>query len=62
MGDRKQVYGKRKEFIFDHWHDICQMRKRMSAERVCRVYGGVINVSILYKYERIEKKYEKSSI
>lgn len=49
-------YGKKKQFIVDHWDDIVQMRKTMSAARVAKVYGGYIDVRSIYQYEKLFAK------
>ena len=46
-------YGKKKQFIFDHWDDITQMRKRLSLTEVSKVYGGYLSRSIIHYYEKI---------
>ena len=50
--NHKDNYGKKKIFVYQHWQDICHLRKRMSAEKVSKVYGGEISKYIIYKYER----------
>lgn len=51
-----QNYGNQKEFIFDHWADIQQLRKSMSAAKVVKVYNGVFSRTALYKYEKMVTK------
>lgn len=48
----KENYGKKKEFICQHWDDICHLRKRMSAEKVSKIYGCEISKYVIYRYER----------
>ena len=49
-------YGKKKKFIIDHWDDIVQMRKTMSAAKVARVFGGYIDRYSIYQYEKLFTK------
>jgi len=53
MTTRKEIYGKKKAFILDHFDDILEMRKRMSARKVADVYGGVITMYDIYKVEQL---------
>jgi len=52
---RKEVYGKKKEFILNHYDDISSMREKMSARQVANVYGGLITKDDIYKIETILK-------
>ena len=53
MATKKEYYGKKKQFMFDHWDDITQMRKRMSLSEVSKVYGGYLSRSTIHYYEKI---------
>lgn len=52
---RSAVYGHKKEFTASHADDILAMRKRMSAEKVADVYGGIITRHDVANLERLHK-------
>ncbi len=56
VSNTTQNYGNQKEFIFNHWEDIQQLRKSMSAAKVVKVYNGVFSRTALYKYEKMVTK------
>lgn len=60
---RKDCYGKKKLFIFDHRNDIIQLRKRHSAKKVSEIYCYVISEWDIYAYDDIlkEKNISKKS-
>ena len=55
MTPRKDIYGKKKEFIINHFDDIMTMRKRMSARKVSAIYAGIITQVDIYNMEKILK-------
>jgi hypothetical protein len=52
---RADVYGQKKRFASDHAEDILAMRKRMSADKVADVYGGIITRHDVANLERLHK-------
>jgi hypothetical protein len=56
MTPRQKVYGSKKKFISEHWNDISFMRKRMSAAKVAKVYGGLISKYNIQQYEKMYTK------
>lgn len=50
--DFKKKYGCSKSFFFTHFDDIQHLRKRLSAAKVAKIYGGMIGKGSIYKYER----------
>ena len=50
--DFKKKYGRSKAFFFLHFDDIQHLRKRLSAEKVAKIYGGIIGKGSIYQYER----------
>ena len=37
-------YGKKKQFIIDHWDDIVSLRKTRSLSQVSVIYGGMLRI------------------
>ena len=52
---RAEVYGVKKQFASSHAEDILSMRKRLSAEKVAEVYGGIITRHDVANLERLHK-------
>lgn len=49
-------YGKKKQFIIDHWDDIVALRKTRSLSEVSAIYGGYVSRALIHYYEKILTK------
>lgn len=49
-------YGKKKQFIVDHWDDIVSLRKTRSLSQVSAIYGGYVSRALINYYEKILTK------
>ena len=49
-------YGKKKQFIIDHWDDIVSLRKTRSLSEVSAIYGGYVSRALIHYYEKILTK------
>lgn len=49
-------YGKKKQFIIDHWDDIVSLRKTRSLSEVSAIYGGYVSRTLIHYYEKILTK------
>jgi hypothetical protein len=49
-------YGKKKQFIIEHWDDIVSLRKTRSLSEVSVIYGGYVSRTLIHYYEKILTK------
>ena len=49
-------YGKKKQFIIEHWDDIVSLRKTRSLSQVSVIYGGYVSRALIHYYEQILTK------
>jgi hypothetical protein len=49
-------YGKKKQFIIEHWDDIVALRKTRSLSEVSAIYGGYVSRALIHYYEKILTK------
>ena len=61
MIQRALTYGKKKDFVYDHYADIKQLRRRHSAREVAAIYGGIINEWDIYNVEKLNKITKKDT-
>ena len=49
-------YGRKKQFIIEHWDDIVSLRKTRSLSQVSVIYGGYVSRALIHYYEQILTK------